>query len=122
MMMVWTGTSSVNPQAMSLPADNMLVVHNMTRASNTRLSLSTIVSWNCEDSITLSEMASYKCSCLGYRPVQVNEWEICTRGSLPIVMEIPRDEEPKIQESGIDQFLCNIFDRDVRVGSNPDGI
>ena len=37
-------------------------------------------------------------------------------------MEIPRDEEPKIQESGIDQFLRNVLDRDIRVGDNPNGI
>jgi len=46
--------SSVNPQAMSLAVDNMLVVHNITRISNTRLSLSTIVSAKFPDSITLS--------------------------------------------------------------------
>jgi len=122
MIMVWTGTIFVNPQPMSLPVDNMLIVHRMTRAPNRRRSFSATVSLKFPDSITLSRMASYKCSCLGYCPVQVNEWEICTRKSSPVVMEILRDEELKTQESGIDQFLCNVLDRDVRVGDNPNCI
>jgi hypothetical protein len=54
---------------------------------------------------------SYRCSCLICRPVQVNEWDIFTRKSLPIVMEILRDEELESRESGIDQFLRNVLDR-----------
>jgi len=42
------------------------------------------------------------------------------RGGLPIVMEIFRDEKLEVQKAGIDQFLCDILDRDVRLCDDPD--
>ena len=37
-------------------------------------------------------------------------------------MEILRDEELEVHETRIDQFLCNVLDRDVRLCDDPDCI
>lgn len=37
-------------------------------------------------------------------------------------MEILRDEELEIDETRVNQLLCNVLDRDVRLGNDPNGI
>jgi hypothetical protein len=34
-------------------------------------------------------------------------------------MEVPRDEEFEVQETGVDQFLCNVLDCNVRLCDDP---
>ena len=46
----------------------------------------------------------------------------CSQRNSPVEMEILRDEELKVQETGVGQLLCNVLDCDVRLRDYPNRV
>ena len=51
--------------------------------------------------------------------VQIDEPVSCSYSSLPVIMEIVRDEEFEVLETRVGQLLCDVLDRNVRMCDDP---
>lgn len=112
MITVWTGTIVVNPRFVSLPADNMLIVQRSTRAPINMRSFSSADRLKSPDWIVLSLMSLYRCSCLRSSDSDQRTDALHLK-NLPIEMEILRDKELEVQESGVDQLLRDVLYCDI---------